>query len=168
MGWLIIKNIYTINKKINNELHIWPFLSGTCQPSVLDILMRNQYKEMQHVAFSADKRRSVMCRLRVFSTFYRWLNWFKIRLGWHEHPQQLFSFVGHTKICLFNFNISWTRLSEFFPLIGILNVPPHACELGRNVKVAVLLGSNLRWFEGEDVTWGHLKSQVNSGQILGL
>lgn len=55
----------------------------------------------------------------------------------------LFSFISHTQISLFNFNVSWTRLSEFFPLVGILNVSPHACELRGDVKVAVLLGSNL-------------------------
>ena len=55
-----------------------------------------------------------------------------------------FPFVGHAEIGLLDFNVGWTGLAELFSLWGVLKVLPHAYQLGWDVKVAILLGSNLR------------------------
>ena len=55
-----------------------------------------------------------------------------------------FPFVGHAEIGLLDFNVGWTGLAELFSLWGVLKVLPHTYQLGWDVKVAILLGSNLR------------------------
>lgn len=84
----------------------------------------------------------------------------------HIKIQHLFPHVGHAKVSLFNFNVGWTRLSEFFPLVGVLNVSPHACELVRDVKVAVLLGSDLKRLDREEQMGFKLRSHMAERQSL--
>lgn len=56
IGWLILKNIYNINKKWNSELHIWPFYVAHANHLSCDILMRNQNAEkIQCYIFCCNK-----------------------------------------------------------------------------------------------------------------
>lgn len=66
------------------------------------------------------------------------------RIGHELQIIGLFSLVGHGKVSLLNFNVGWARLFELLSLVGVLKVSPHTCELGWDVEVAVLLGSNLK------------------------
>lgn len=56
----------------------------------------------------------------------------------------LFPLVGHAQVSLLNFNVGRARLFELVSLVGVFKVSPHACEMGGNLKVAVLFGSNLK------------------------
>lgn len=56
---------------------------------------------------------------------------------------RLFPLAGHAKVRLLDFNVGRTRLTELVSLISVFQVSPHACEICRNLKVAVLFGSNL-------------------------
>lgn len=56
----------------------------------------------------------------------------------------LFPLVGHAQVSLLNFNVGRARLFELVSLVSVFKVSPHACEMGWNLKVAVLFGSNLK------------------------
>lgn len=51
--------------------------------------------------------------------------------------------IGHVQVSLLDLDVGRAGLSELLPLVGIVQVPPYTSELDRDVKVTVLLGSNL-------------------------
>ena len=55
-----------------------------------------------------------------------------------------FPCISYTHVGLLNLNVGRACLPELLPLIGVLKIPPYTAELGWDVKVTVLLGSNLR------------------------
>lgn len=52
--------------------------------------------------------------------------------------------VSNTQIGFLNLNVSWTSLAELLSLVCILQVAMYASELSWDLKVTILLGSNLQ------------------------
>lgn len=139
---------------MNAQLHIWPFPCGQhiiCLWATID--KWSIHKTNATFCFSMfqvlPQHTKPQFIFLGFRTLYRtpilhgWINLVKTGLKLQTHNGSVF-LVGHAKVSLCNFNVSRTRLFELFSLTGILKVSPYACELGWDVKVTVLLGSDLK------------------------
>lgn len=86
----------------------------------------------------------------VCSALYRspslhtWLQLLKKKKTQNKGVRCLFPLVGHAQVSLLNFNVGRARLFELVSLVSVFKVSPHACEMGWNLKVAVLFGRNLK------------------------
>lgn len=80
--------------------------------------------------------------LSTIFTLYGY-NWVKTGIKL-QRIKCLFPLVGHAEVGLLDLDVGRTRLFELISLVGVVEVLPHARELGGDVEVAVLLGSNLK------------------------
>lgn len=67
-----------------------------------------------------------------------------------------------SQVGLLNLDVGRAGLAEFLSLVSILEVPPHTSELGWDVKVTVLFGSNL-----DDVQFGK-QVAVCQGEVVAI
>lgn len=70
----------------------------------------------------------------------------------YVESSRLLPFTGHAKVGLFYFEVGRTRLLELVSLVGVFQVSPHAREVSRDLKVAVLFGSDLEDKKNEMMT----------------